>query len=73
MLEGNSFDSEFDTCSFDTHYSNDNNERIKNSITDSLISQRSYQNECRQSDIVMYIFIIGFNALVLTFLFYFVF
>jgi hypothetical protein len=76
MLEGTSFDSEcslFETCSFESHYSNDKNERIKNSITDSLISQQTYEYKCCQSDLAMYIFIIGINASVFVLLFYFVF
>jgi hypothetical protein len=69
MLEGKSFDSEyslFETCSFDTHYSDDKNERIKTSITDSLISQHTY--EYHFSDILVYVLFIGINALILTFL-----
>jgi hypothetical protein len=68
MLEGKSFDSEyslFETCSFDSQYSNDKNERIKNSITDSLISQNIY--EYSNMNVIFYIFLIGVNALVLTF------
>jgi hypothetical protein len=69
MLEGKSFDSEyslFETCSFDSEYSSEKNERIKNSITDSLISQ--YINEHSPKDILIYVCIIGVNALILTFL-----
>jgi hypothetical protein len=69
MLEGKSFDSEyslFETCSFDTHYSDDKNERIKTSITDSLISQHTYEYQCL--DIFVYVLFIGINALILTFL-----
>jgi 20S proteasome alpha/beta subunit len=69
MLEGKSFDSEyslFETCSFDTHYSDDKNERIKTSITDSLISQHTY--EYQFSDILVYVLFIGINDLILTFL-----
>lgn len=68
MIESKSFDSEyslFETCSFDTQYSSDKNERIKNSITDSLISQHNY--EYSSTDILICLFIIGINALILTF------
>jgi hypothetical protein len=70
MLEGKSFDSElsiFETCSFDSQYSNDKNERIKNSITDSLISQNTYQYSI--ADISLYLFIATVNILVIIFLF----
>jgi hypothetical protein len=69
MLEGKSFDSEyslFETCSFDTQYSDDKNERIKNSITDSLISQHTY--EYTSTDILLGLCIVGIYSLILTFL-----
>jgi hypothetical protein len=70
MLEGKSFDSEyslFETCSFDSEYSSEKNERIKNSITDSLISQNTYQYST--ADISLYLFIASVNILVIIFLF----
>jgi hypothetical protein len=69
MLEGKSFDSEyslFETCSFDSQYSSDKNEKIKTSITDSLISQYIY--EYSTTDILIYVCIVGIYALILTFL-----
>lgn len=70
MLEGKSFDSEyslFETCSFDSEYSSEKNERIKTSITDSLISQNTYQYSI--ADISLYLFIATANILVIIFLF----
>ena len=70
MIEGKSFDSEyslFETCSFDSEYSSEKNERIKTSITDSLISQNTYQYSI--ADISLYLFIATVNILVIIFLF----
>ena len=70
MIEGKSFDSEyslFETCSFDSEYSSEKNERIKTSITDSLISQNTYQYSIE--DISLYLFIATVNILVIIFLF----
>jgi len=69
MLEGKSFDSEqseFETCSFDSQYSSEKNERIKNSITDSIVSQNTYQYSI--ADISLYLFIVTVNVLVVIFL-----
>jgi hypothetical protein len=69
MLKGKSFDSEhslFETCSFDSEYSSEKNERIKNSITDSIVSQNTYQYSI--ADISLYLFIVTVNVLVVIFL-----